>query len=130
MKVLLLLLNIFLIQGAEFQNDSGFDAIDDRMTENNGLKNWTNLEMQMKDMYKINHEIMQNLRALKHMERRKMEQDNRLKRLRKWASQQNGKRIHCESRNQKLQGQIEGFRMMGGKIMEMMRLPKLNKKMN
>ena len=130
MKVLLLLLNIFLIQAVEFQNDSGFDGIDDRMAENNGMKNLTNLETQMKDMFKMNHEIMQNLRALKHMERRKMEQDNRLKRLRKWASQQNGKRIHCESRNQKLQGQIEGFRMMGGKIMEMMRLPKMNKKMN
>ena len=126
----MLILNVFLIQAVEFENESGFDGIDDRMAENNRMKNWTNLEAQMKDLFKMNHEIMQNLRTLKHMERRKMEQDKRMKRLRKWANQQNGKRIHCESRNQKLQGQIEGFRMMGGKIMEMMRLPKMNKKMN
>ena len=130
MRVLLLILNVFLIQAVEFENESGFDGIDDRMAENSGMKNWTNLEAQMKDMFKMNHEIMQNLRALKHMERRKMEQDNRMKNLRRWANNQNRQRIHCESRNQKLQGQIEGFRMMGGKIMEMMRLPKMNKKMN
>lgn len=130
MKAILLLLNIFLIQAFEFEKDSGFDGIDDRMVENNGMKNWTNLETQMKDMFKMNHKIMENLRTLKNMERQKMAQNRQIKYLRKWGNYHKMKRNHCESRNQKMQGQIQAFRMMGGKIMQMMRLPKMNKTTN
>ena len=130
MKAILLLLNIFLIQAFELEKDSGFDGIDDRMVENNGMKNWTNLETQMKDMFKINREIMHNLRSIKDMERQKMVQNQQMKNLRKWGNYHKMKRNHCESRNQKMQGQIQAFRMMGGKIMQMMRLPKMNKTTN
>ena len=118
MKIFLLLFNIFLIQAFEFDEDSGFEGIV-RMEEN-APKNWTYLEKQMMESMKMNRQIMHDLREIKHLERKKIRQEN----LRKWMNFYKTKNMNCERKSMKMQGQIQAFQELGGKIIKMLKLPR------
>ena len=137
MKVLLLLFNILLIQALDIGEDSGFDGIDRgavifpfKSMKENGQRNWTHFEGQMKKMFNMNREIMHNLRQMKHMESQKLKQQNRMRHLRNKMNGLKMKNKYCQKKNHEMRGQIQAFHELGGKILNMMRMPKVNPKLN